>query len=241
MIYSSIHNEKVKELKKLNIKKERDNKEVFLVEGEHLVIEAFKSGFLKEVIILENYDININVAKITVTEKVMKYISALDNPPKIIGICNKHLNKEIGNKILILEDIQDPGNLGTIIRSSVAFGVDTIIMSKNTVDLYNSKVIRASQGMLFYMNFIIDDLEKCITYLKNNCYKIIATKVNGGKSLKNVENIKKIAIIMGNEGNGVSQKLIELSDEFLYIDMNSNCESLNVAVATSIILYELSK
>ncbi len=241
MIYSSIHNEKIKDLKKLNEKKYRDKENLFLIEGEHLILEANKKNVLKEIIVLDGYEINIDVPKITVTENVMKFISSLDSAPSVIGVCYKKLDNTLGNKVLILDNIQDPGNLGTIIRSAVAFNVDTIILSKDTVDLFNSKVIRSTQGMLFSMNFIVDDLEKAIKNLKENNYKIISTKVNGGKSLKNVEIGKKVAIIMGNEGRGVSKNLMDLSDEFLYIDMNKNCESLNVAVATSIILYELSK
>ena len=241
MIYSSVHNEKIKQLSRLNNKKDRDEQNLFLVEGDHLIIEASKNNLLKEIILLDGYNIDINVPKIIVTENVMKFISNLKTAPNIIGVCTKKQSSNIGNKVLIIDNIQDPGNLGTIIRSSVAFNVDTIIMSKDTVDIYNSKVIRASQGMIFNINFIIDDLEKRIKQLKKDGYKILATDVNNGKTLNSLENIQKVAIIMGNEGNGVSQNLKDLSDEFLYINMNKSCESLNVAVATSIILYELSK
>lgn len=241
MIYSSVHNDKIKELKNLNNKSSRDEKGLFLVEGEHLIIEAYKKNLLKEIIVLDNYNIDINVPKIVVTENVMKYISSLTTIPKIIGVCQKINNNKIGNKVLILDNVQDPGNLGTIIRSSVAFNIDTIILSKDTVDIYNSKVIRASQGMIFNIDFLIDDLEKIIKTLKEKNYKILSTDVKNGKSLNMLANISKVAIIMGNEGNGVSEKLKKLSDDFLYININKNCESLNVAVATSIILYELSK
>lgn len=241
MIYSSVHNDKIKELKNLNNKSSRDEKGLFLVEGEHLIIEAYKKNLLKEIIVLDNYNIDINVPKIVVTENVMKYISSLTTIPKIIGVCKKINNNKIGNKVLILDNVQDPGNLGTIIRSSVAFNIDTIILSKDTVDIYNSKVIRASQGMIFNIDFLIDDLEKIIKTLKEKNYKILSTDVKNGKSLNMLANISKVAIIMGNEGNGVSEKLKKLSDDFLYININKNCESLNVAVATSIILYELSK
>ena len=241
MIYSSIHNDKIKFYKNLNIKKFRDENGLFLVEGEHLVEEASKSGLLKEIIILDGNDYDYNVNKIYVTSNVMKTISTLDSLPSIIGVCDKLLNKVLGDKVLILDNIQDPGNLGTIIRSAVAFDIDTIIASLDTVDIFNPKVIRASQGMIFHINYIVDNLSERLKNLKENNYKILSTKVTGGKSLKSVEMMKKFAIIMGNEGNGVSPYLQDLSDELLYIDMNNNCESLNVAVATSIILYELSK
>ena len=140
----------------------------------------------------------------------------------------------------MLDEIQDPGNLGTIIRSSVAFNIDTIILSKTCVDLYNSKVIRSTQGMLFHINIIISDLKEIVMNLKKENYQILSTKVDGGKNIKEFKTSDKLAIIMGNEGNGVSAEIMNLSDNFVYIDMNKNCESLNVAVATSIILYELN-
>lgn len=241
MLYTSTENKKIKYIKKLGRKKYRDEYNEFLIEGEHLVLEAYKKGILKELILEQGVDFNIDIDKSYVTSNVLKYISDLDTPPKIIGICSKLKEKEIGNKVLILDDIQDPGNLGTIIRSSVAFNIDTIVLSKSSVDLYNSKVLRATQGMLFNINIVQKDLIELIQELKQNNYKIYGTKVNGGKSLKNVEKSQKFAIIMGNEGNGVKEDILDLCSDYIYIDMNESCESLNVAVAASIILYELNK
>lgn len=241
MIYTSIENIKIKELKKLNIKKYRDDSQLFIVEGEHLVTEAYKKGFLIEIFKLENCDLNLDVKSNIVSLNVMKNISTLDSVPKIIGVCKKLDEKELGNNILILDEIQDPGNLGTIIRSSVAFNVNTIILSKNCVDVYNSKVIRATQGMIFNINIIERDLEEFIPQLKTNGYKIYGTRVDNGKNIKNVEKNQKRCIIMGNEGKGVRKSILDMCDEYIYIDMNKSCESLNVGVATSIILYELDK
>lgn len=241
MVYTSTDNKKIKELKKLNIKKYRDQSNLFLVEGEHLVLEAYKKGLLEELFLEENTKLDLDVKTSYLSRNVIKFISELDNPSNIVGLCKKIEEKEVGNKVLILDDIQDPGNFGTIIRSAVAFNIGTIVVSNNTVDLYNSKVIRASQGMLFNINIVRRDLNDFVPKLKESGYKIYTTKVNGGKSLKTIEKMKKFAIIMGNEGAGVSDDLMSLADEYLYIDMNSNCESLNVAVATSIILYELDK
>ncbi len=240
MLYTSTENSKIKEIKKLYTKKYRDESNLFIVEGEHLVEEAHKNNMLEEALILEDYDY-LYSNKNYVSLNVMKYISELDSVPKIIGICKKMNEKELGNKILVLDEIQDPGNLGTIIRSGVAFNVDTIVLSKNSVDVYNPKVIRATQGMIFNINIIIRDLESFIPELKNNGYKIYGTRVDNGKNIKNIEKIEKTCIIMGNEGNGVSKSILDMCDEYIYIDMNASCESLNVAVATSIILYELDK
>lgn len=242
MIYASTQNEYIKKIKKLNTKKYRDETGFFLVEGEHLVLEAYKSGRLEKLVLLENDSFDLNVPKIYLTSNVMKFISELETPPTIMGICKKSADTlEYGDKVLILDNIQDPGNLGTIIRSAVAFNVNTLILGNDCVDLYNSKVVRSSQGMLFKINIARKNLIDVIPDLKQKNYKIFSTNVKNGKSLKNVEKPSKSAIIMGNEGLGVKDEISSLADEYLYIDMNANCESLNVAVATSIILYELDK
>ena len=241
MLYTSIENKKIKNIKKLYSKKYRDEFDEFLIEGEHLVQEAYKKGILKELILEEGTDFKLDIETNYVSNNILKYISELSNPSKIMGICKKLKEKEIGKKIVVLDGIQDPGNLGTIIRSSVAFNVDTIVLSKDTVDLYNSKVIRATQGMIFSVNIIERDLNIFIPELKEKQYRIYGTKVNGGKSLKNVEKSEKFAIIMGNEGIGVKSEILDMCSDYIYIDMNEACESLNVGVATSIILYELDK
>ena len=239
MFISSIENPKIKELKKLKTKKYRDILGKFIIEGEHLINEAYNLGYLEEVYALEGYECDLDVKINYVTKEILKYITDLETPT-IIGVAKKIEEKDIGNRLVILDDIQDPGNLGTIIRSSVAFNIDTIVLSNNSVDLYNDKVIRASQGMIFKINILRKDIIPFVSNIKND-YHIYGTKVNGGNSLKKIEKRKKFAIIMGNEGKGMSSSLDNLCDEFIYIDMNENCESLNVGVATSIILYELDK
>lgn len=241
MLYTSIENKKIKELKKLNKKKYRDINNLFLIEGEHLVLEAYKNGYLKELFLEENEKLNINIETNYLTKNVISYITELDTSCSVIGVCEKLDKKQIGNKVLLLDEIQDPGNLGTIIRSAVAFNFDTIVLGNKTVDLYNSKVIRASQGMIFNINIIEENLGCIIPELKKLNYKIYGTKVTNGKNVKNLEKNEKVCIIMGNEGNGISEEILNLCDEYFYINMNPLCESLNVGVAASIILYELDK
>ena len=204
------------------------------------LIFFLKNKNFSSILVLKDSDVSFDCNIIYTTEEILKYLSDVDTPQNIIGVCKKIDNSKIGNKIVILDDIQDPGNLGTIIRSSVAFNIDTIVLSNNSVDLYNDKVIRASQGMIFKINIIRKDIIPFISKVKSD-YHIYGTKVNGGNSLKKIEKQKKFAIIMGNEGRGMSSELDNLCDEFIYIDMNKECESLNVGVATSIILYELDK
>ena len=239
MLYTSINNLKIKELKKLEQKKYRDETKKFLVETKHLVTEAYNSGYLEKLLIKEGSDFSLDIETDYISENVLKYLSKMPSPSEVIGICHKKEGILIGNKILILDDIQDPGNLGTIIRSAVAFNVDTIVLSEGCADIYSDKVIRASQGMIFKVNIIRYDLIKVINKLKNDNYKIYGTKVTNGKDIKSLEKTDKFAIIMGNEGNGVSEDILNMCNDYVYIDINKECESLNVGVATSIILYEL--
>lgn len=240
MLYSSINNPKIKELSKLKTKKQRDKQKLFLIEGAHLVKEAYESGYLKELLLLENCNFKLDIKTNYITKNVLKYLSSVETPVGIIGICEIKETKLKGNHLLLLDGVQDPGNLGTIIRSGVAFNIDTIIINDKCADPYSDKTIRASQGMIFKTNIVKRNLEEFIKEIKGKI-PIYGTKVTNGKNIKNLEKISKFAIIMGNEGQGVSKKLLDLCDDYLYIPMNKKCESLNVGVATSIILYELIK
>lgn len=244
MLITSLDNEKVKKLKQLKEKKYRDIYQEFLVEGKHLVIEAYNSGLLKEILLEEN-SVTVVDANVTyVTKEILKAISTLDTPSHIIGVCIKKTeDSNLGNKVLILDRIQDPGNLGTIIRSSKAFNIDTIVLGSGCVDLYNDKVIRATQGIGFHMNIVTREIKKVINELKEKNIPILGTRVEYGLDVKSLSknDKEKYALIMGNEGSGVSSEILELCDKFIYIELNQKVESLNVAVATSILLYELNR
>ena len=243
MVITSLDNDNVKKWKKLCKKKYRDEFGIYLVEGEHLVEEAYKSGVLDKVIVLDGEDYSYDNI-VYVSYEVMKAISSLDTPNKIMGVCKKKENIEIvGKRFLLLDGIQDPGNLGTIVRSAVAFNIDTIILSDDTVDLYNPKVLRSTQGMIFHTNIFSYDIVAFINILKSMGITVYGTDVNNGIDARELSDLDKtsFALVMGNEGNGVSKEVKELCDKNLYINMNENVESLNVGVATSILLYELGR
>ena len=243
MVITSLDNDNVKKWKKLCKKKYRDEFGIYLVEGEHLVEEAYKSGVLDKVIVLDGEDYSYDNI-IYVSYEVMKAISSLDTPNKIMGVCKKKENIEIvGKRFLLLDGIQDPGNLGTIVRSAVAFNIDTIILSDDTVDLYNPKVLRSTQGMIFHTNIFSYDIVAFINILKSMGITVYGTDVNNGIDARELSDLDKtsFALVMGNEGNGVRKEVKELCDKNLYINMNENVESLNVGVATSILLYELGR
>jgi len=230
----SVNNPKIKEYSKLQSKKYRDESGLFIVEGDHLVEEALKKTQAVEIYSLDD-------SYTQVSESVMRKLSSLSTPPNVLAVCKKLEEGELKGNVLILENLQDPGNLGTIIRSSVAFNIDTIILSKDCVDFYNVKVLRASEGMVFNINIVIRDLNETIPELKDKGYTVYTTNVVNGTNLSEVTVPEKYAIVMGNEGNGVTKETASLCDEAIYIPMNKTCESLNVGIATSIILYEFSQ
>ena len=205
----------------------------------HLVTEALKYDIIDTIIIREDFSYETDIKHIIVSNEVMKKLS--DNPsiPKIMAVVNKKESTIKGNKILLLDRLQDPGNLGTIIRSAVAFNFDTIILSNDTVDLYNSKVLRSTQGMLFNINILRQDLTSVINELKNNNYTIYGTKVDNGNDVKKINNTNKFALIIGNEGTGISDNILKQCDKYVCIKMNNNCERLNAGVAASILMYEM--
>ena len=229
---SSIENPKVKLLMKLKQGKYRKKEEMFIVEGAHLVKEANLAGVL-----IEAYSIVEQEGYELVSEAVMKKISTTDTVVKEIGLC-KFINKEnLGNKVLILDGVQDPGNMGTLMRSACAFGYETIFVGNGSVDIYNEKVIRSSQGAIFKLNFKFGNV---VEFIQSNLdeYKVYGTNVVRGIPLDDVSNLSKMAIILGNEGNGISKEVDDLLLDNIYIPME-NTESLNVAIAGSIIMYKL--
>lgn len=237
MKITSLNNDKVAYWAKLKMKKYRDIEHLFIVESEHLVEEALKKGIVKEIVTTESktYD----VPTYEVTAEIMKRISSLVTPTKVMAVCSHIMPDDIEGNVLMLDRLQDPGNLGTIIRSAVAFGFKTIIVSNDTVDVYNDKVIRSSEGMIFNINIIKDNIKSMIPRLKEKDYYIIGTDVKRGHNVKEFKG-HKCAFIIGNEGAGMSLDIKELCDSFVYIPIDSKCESLNAAVASSIIMYEVS-
>ena len=231
---TSLTNEKMKEYAKLNKSKYREEKGIFIVEGPHLVSEAKALGLLVEVITTDP-----KVDGTLVSEAVMKKLSNTVHPVKVLGICKMNRKNKVCSKILVLDCISDPTNLGTLLRSAVAFGFETVFLSNGSVDLYNDKVIRGSQGAIFKVNVIKGDLVKFLSEIKKT-HQILGTNVRKGKDVSDIKKQPNIALILGNEARGMSEAAEEFVDLNLYIKMQ-NTESLNVSVAGSILMYELTK
>lgn len=235
MKITSLNNDRVINWAKLKLKKYRDIENLFIVEGEHLVEEAYKKGLVKEIITLELTD-KYDVPIFEVSEDIMKRLTSLVSAPSIMAVCHFIKPEDISGNVLLLEHLQDPGNLGAIIRSAIAFDFNTLIVSSDTVDIYNDKVLRSSEGMIFQANIIKTDIYSMIPILKKKGYLIVGTDVRKGENLNNFKG-QKCAFVIGNEGAGMSMDAKELCDRLVYIRMNPKCESLNAAVASSIIMH----
>lgn len=235
----SVNNASIRKYSKLLQKKYRDIEGLYIVSTDHLVKEALKKDLVVEIFLLKGKE--NTYGKVTyVNESVMRKLSSLKTLPNVVAIVKKEKERTIKGNVIMLDGLQDPGNVGTIIRSAVAFNIDTIIVGNNTVDIYNEKVLRATEGMLYNINIIKKNLSDAIIELKLQGYTIIGTKVDDGKNIENLS-FKKCAFIVGNEGNGINDEILDMCDEYVYIPMNEMCESLNVSIASSIIMYELNK
>ena len=241
MLITSKDNSRVKEIRKLFNKKYSNEIGLFVIDGENLIDEAIKNNLLVELYVLEGVNCKYDFEYNTLTSEVMKSITDMKSVPRYIGVSKYSSKNILGDKIVLLDDIQDPGNAGTIIRNCVAFGIDTVVFSKNSVSPYNEKVLRSTGGMIFNINIIIDELDSVIDEIKNRGISLIGTSLHTDTYLEDFEKSDKFAIIFGNEGNGVKDALLDKCDKLIKICMSEDCESLNVGVSTGIVLYHMFK
>ena len=254
MVITSKDNETIKKIKKLKEKKYRDLNGKFLVEGIKLIREAIsEKADIETIIVCDNCvkagEINqkilYEIAKyncIYVDEKIFNTITDVQNPQGILAVIGKqNTKKEINyneDLIVVLDDIQDPGNLGTILRTVDSIGLSQIIVSKKSGDVFSPKVVRSTMGAIFRINVIeSENLLETLKEVKKHKFKVMATSLQTETSIYDTE-YKKTAIIIGNESNGVSKEILDIADKNIKIPMIGKTESLNAAVATGIILYE---
>ena len=243
MIISSKDNEIVKEIRKLKEKKFRKDK--FLIEGIKMLEEAINENADIDLIVLrEGTAIQKDISRfnsIVVTEKVFDTLTDVVSPQGVLGIINKKSDIKIDESadyILALDGIQDPGNLGTIIRTADSANLKQIIVSKNTVDSYSPKVIRSTMGAIYRVNIIeVENLVETLKNLQKNNFNIITTSLNTNNSIYDISYNKSVVVI-GNEANGVSSEVQNIADYKVKIPMLGKTESLNASVATGIMIYE---
>ena len=247
MIITSKDNETIKSIKKLKEKKYRT--ESFIVEGIKMVKEALEQAEVEKIIVSETFSnsddfkaLNCDEQKLIIaSDKVFEDLTDVVTPQGIIAVVKKGSNSEIDYNdefVLALDGIQDPGNLGTIIRTADSANIKTILVSKDTVDAYSPKVVRSTMGGIFRTKVIeVEDLAQSLIEYKNNGFKVLTTELSAEKSIYDVD-YQKSVVVIGNEANGVTEEVSKVASEKVIIPMLGKTESLNAAVATSIMIYE---
>ncbi len=253
-VITSKENEYVKHVRKLKDKKYRDEHHEFIVEGTKLVEEAIQEGMdIHKIIICEDcveggvieQKTMYEIAKypcMYVTEKILKHMTDVASPQGMLAVIHKEDKEEeidfTQDVMLLLDGIQDPGNLGTMIRTADSCAMNQIIVSKDTADPYNPKVVRSTMGAIYRVKIIrVESLEKTIKQLQKRGIKVLGTSLQAEKSIYTID-YKKKAYVIGNEANGVKPEVLEACTELVKIPMLGRAESLNAAVAASVILYE---
>jgi len=243
----------IKDVKKLKEKKHRLQSCKFLIEGFRFVCEGLESNFDVPLVFISesakdrwnSFDIQSKLQKETksyiVTDQVLRSISSTDTPQGIVAVVNnKSISVENKNGFYILVDkVQDPGNMGTIIRTAHAAGALGIIVTKGTVDIYNEKTLRSTMGSIFHIPIIQDDNLSQLNFLRSNGFKLIVSSLETNNNFFDVNLKDKSIIAVGNEGNGISKELLDIADVKIKIPMPGGAESLNVSIAASIMMFEV--
>ncbi|GFZ30530.1 RNA methyltransferase [Clostridium zeae] len=248
-LIESNDNKHFKELKKLKEKKYRKQLGLYIIEGLRFVEEAVKANAVIDEIIIDEAkqekfeDIYLKVSddKITLLKSsLFNQLSSTENPQGIIAVIKtgSSENNYKGSFYVLLDKLQDPGNVGAIIRTAHAAAVDGIIVRDGTVDIYNDKTLRSTMGSIFHTNIIEDKNLEVVQKFKEDGFKLLASSLDTDFNYYEVDLSDKIILVVGNEGNGVSDEIYQLCDLKAKIPMPGNAESLNASVAASIMIYE---
>ncbi|GAA0601149.1 RNA methyltransferase [Virgibacillus siamensis] len=241
---TSIYNHKVKQWKKLGKRKNREKTGTFFIEGHHLIEEAYRSGWeIIEVIAEEGISVpDWCRNNVSVNNEVFKYVARTEAPQGIAAIVSmRKMAANGGGSVLLVDAIQDPGNLGTMIRTADAAGFDAVLLGDETVDSYNDKVIRATQGSLFHIPISRVNIVNEIPKLKQQGYEIWASALTEAVPFETATVPEKTALIVGNEGAGIQDDILQLADSIVNIPIYGRAESLNVSVAAGILMYYIRR
>ena len=244
MIITSKDNEIIKNIKKLKEKKYRLDS--YIVEGIKMVKEAISENQeIALIAIREDFKIDFdtkNIKTVTISNKIFNDISDVKTPQGILAVIKKNQNNQIETNqeyILALDSLQDPGNMGTIIRTADSANINQIIINKTTVDPYSPKVIRSTMGAIYRTNIIeVEDLKATLKEMKLKGFQIITTDLKATQSIYDINYNNKTVVVIGNEANGVSQEILQTADKKVIIPMLGKTESLNASIAASIMIYE---
>lgn len=248
----STQNALVKHWKKLvTSKKDRDKSGEFIVEGFHLVEEALKKeGTILHLIIREDLElpagwVTDNLQLIQVTKAVAKELVETEQSQGVFAHCRQpeHTSEEADSwkKLLFIDSVQDPGNIGTMIRTADAAGMDAVILGKGSADPFNPKTVRSAQGSHFHIPVVKGELGDWIDRAKSSGIKVIGTGLQNAVDHYNVDPLNQFALIVGNEGSGVAAEYLSKADDIVNIPLYGKAESLNVAIAAGILLYTYGK
>lgn len=246
----STQNALVKHWKKLvTTRKEREQSKEFMVEGFHLVEEALKQpARVLHLIVREGIECPSHwqldgVQKIEVTEAVAVELTDTEASQWIFAHCRQPIVEEVAwhgwKKLLLVDAVQDPGNIGTMIRTADAAGIDAVVLGKGCADAYNPKTVRSAQGSHFHIPIVKGDLLEWVAQLQEQSISVLGTGLQQAVLYTELGTQSSFALIVGNEGSGVSPALLEVANQTVKIPMLGKAESLNVAVATGILLYGL--
>ncbi len=246
-IIQSAQNKRYKDWKKLLTKKGREQQELYLLEGPHLIQEALNEKEMLECLIVEEGTEgweNCQEAEIfSLPHELFSELAQTETPQGILAVCKlkrQVFSPQKGQYVLV-DALQDPGNLGTIIRTADAFGMDGVFLGRGTTDLYNQKVLRAAQGSHFHIPVYHADLVKLLPSLKSSGVTVYGTSLSGTPITADYQSDEHFALMIGNEGAGVNPLLNESADQQLKIQMWGKAESMNVAVAAGILMHTLKK
>ena len=250
---TSMSNQIIKEVRSLSNKKGRMTAQAILLEGYRLVKDALGSGaeiryliisdsfFQKEELFLSQMS---NIKSVQVPDELFSRISETDSPQGILAVAEKPVYNKYDiiskiKRVIALENLQDPGNLGTIIRSADACGFDAILLSKNSADPYSPKVIRSTMGSIFHIPVIIEEnFIEALDELKSKDIPLVAAHTRDALPCWDTDMSGDVAIIIGNEGNGLSDEVLEFADMTVMIPMPGKAESINASAAASMLIYE---
>ncbi len=234
---NSVSNTKVKAWARLKQRKGRSDSGLFIIQQPHLITEAIKAEAVDTLLIRQGCDNPFKLTPQFVSDSVMRKLSTNVSLNDYLAICRQPEYDKINfQRVIVLENVQDPGNVGTIIRTAVGFGYDAVFLDEGCADVYNEKTIAASQGALFGIPLIRQDMEKTMAALRANRTVVIATTPHQADPLLQSQIPDQYALVFGNEGTGLSDKLLADADQRIKIEMD-NFESLNVAVAAAITAY----
>lgn len=237
MKITSLTNSYIKSLNELSKPRNKKERNEFLVDGLDFIEMAHSANCLKTILTTEHLDNYTDIEQIIVTPQIIEKLSSNRSPSNVIGVCVYPDKREVvGDRIVYLDGVQDPGNVGTIIRTALAFNYDAVILSEDSASIYNDKVISSTKGALFMMNITTCSLKD----LKDKGYQVIVTSLAESVDYKSISVNNKACVVLGSEGQGVKKSSLDLADVIVKIDI-SNIDSLNVGVAAGILLNEYRK